>query len=330
MMNETAKIAFPIDLVYLWVDGADPVWRAKRNQYMPNDDSRATESVIDARWIESDELLYSLRSVERHAPWINHIYIITDGQCPKWLDVNHPKISLIDHRQILPEDALPTFNSHAIESCIYRIPGLSEHFIVGNDDTLFVADVEPTTFFKEDGSPIVRLVRFNRRKAQRKGNYTRVQYHMQDLVNEKTGELIALAPHHNFDAYRKSDFEYCVEMMKEAWHNTSHHRFRSDDDMQRSFVALYAVASKRAELRKVGRYNRIRGVVGRVGAFVSNQYASDSRCMPITSADYQKVMRKYNPLMLCMNDGEGATNEDRRRMVSFLKGLFAEKSSFEV
>ncbi len=329
-MNETENINFPIDLIYLWVDGTDPVWRAKRNCYMPEGSATSIETTSEARWIESNELLYSLRSVERHAPWINHIFIITDCQCPKWLNTDHPKISIIDHRDIISEDALPTFNSCAIESCLYRIPNLSEHFIVGNDDTLFVADVTPSTFFKEDGSPIVRLVRFNRRKAQRRGNYTRVQLRMQDLVNEKTGELMPLAPHHNFDAYRKSDFEYCVAMMREAWNKTSHHRFRSDDDMHRSFVALYTVASKRAELRKVGRYNRISGVMGRVEAFMTNQFATDSRCVPIANADYQKVIKKYNPLMLCVNDGEGATSDDRERMVSFLEARFPEKSSFEV
>lgn len=33
--------------------------------------------------------------------------------------------------------------------------------------------------------------------------------------------------------------------------------------------------------------------------------------------------------MICMNDGENATDNDRKRMVEFLQSLFPCKSSFE-
>ena len=131
------KEQFPVDLVYMWVDGNDPEWRAKRNRYMGGDNKGTSEGVADARWRDNEELRYSLRSVEMYASWINHIYIVTDGQCPAWLNTSNPKITIVDHKEILPEEALPIFSSSAIESCIYRIPGLSEHFILGNDDTMF-------------------------------------------------------------------------------------------------------------------------------------------------------------------------------------------------
>lgn len=337
MAELTANINFPIDLVYLWVDGNDPEWQAKRNRYLdapvvPTGEGAEAESVVsvaEARWRECDELKYSLRSVEKFAPWINRIFIVTDGQCPSWLSAQHPKIRIVDHSEILDAEALPVFSSHAIESCIYRIPELSEHFIVGNDDTLFAAPVTPDVFFKNGGQPIVRLVRFNRRKALNKGNYTRVLYRMQNLVNERIGTMIPYAPHHNFDAYRKSDFEYCVNLMREAWRETSFRRFRHDDDMQRCFVSLYAIASQRAEMRKVGRYNRIDGFMQKFLAFVKNRYASDSRCIPLTHPDFNKVIVKYNPLMFCMNDDERAADKDRERMVAFLDRMFPTKSSFE-
>jgi len=153
------KRLFPIDLVYMWVDGNDPEWQAKRNKYVGGSGNQSQEVVGVARWRDNEELRYSLRSVEKYASWINHIYIITDGQRPQWLDTSHPKITIIDHTEIMPEEALPTFNSQAIESCLHKIEGLSEHFIVGNDDTMFTLQTTPATFFNEDGSPIVRLSR---------------------------------------------------------------------------------------------------------------------------------------------------------------------------
>lgn len=327
------RITFPIDLVYAWVDGNDPEWRAKRDRYMPaTSANKSPQSWTEARWRDNDELRFSLRSVEKCAPWVNHIYIITDAQCPRWLNINHPKVTIVDHRDILPHEALPVFSSHAIESCIYKIPGLSEHFIFGNDDTFFGAPVTPDVFFKPDGTPIVRVMGalMKPHKARRGGNYKRVLLHMQELVNERWGKRIMYAPHHNFDGYRKSDFEYCVSLMPEAWERTSFRRFRNNKDMQRCFVSYYLVATGQAEMRKVYRYNRIYGIVEHLKAFITGRYAADSRWIRLVNPDFQREFDKYNPLMFCMNDSEYSTNDDCNRMVAFLTGLFPDKSSFEL
>ena len=322
-------VTFPVDLVYMWVDGSDPKWRECRNRYMGGsaDGGAATE----ARWIDNEELRYSLRSVESFAPWINHIYIVTDGQIPSWLNRAHPKVSVVDHRDILPHDALPVFNSHAIESCIHRIPNLSEHFILGNDDTLFLQPVTAEAFFHPDGRPIVRLSgqHFSRKKAQHKGLYERVVARMQLLIKEQYGRDITHAPHHNFDAYRRSDFERAISRMPDAWRATTYSRFRSDSDMQRCYVSYLSVVDGDAELRLVGRYNRTHGMMGAVAAFVLGRFASDSRCIPLTERDYESVIAKYNPLMVCMNDGETTSDADRQRLVEFLDSHYPNKSAFE-
>lgn len=331
MLETEVRIDFPIDLVYAWVDGSDPEWREKRDRYMPERPKTgpSPQSRSESRWRDNDELLYSLRSVELYAPWVNRIFIITDGQCPKWLNVEHPKVTIIDHNEILPADALPVFSSHAIESCIYKIPGLSEHFIFGNDDTFFGAPTTPETFFKPDGSPIVRLMgaRFNRRKARTGSNYMRVLFRMQKLINEMFGKMICHTPHHNFDAYRKSDFEYCVSLLPDEWDRTAHRRFRNNKDMQRCFVSYYVLATGKGELRKVGRYNRINTPTDLVKALMSGHYAADSRWIRLVTPD--KDFEKYNPLMFCMNDSEYTSDAERERMVNFLKMKFPNKSQFE-
>ena len=319
-----------VDLVYMWVDGNDPAWRAKRNQYINGGEKKTAEGVNDARWRDNEELRYSLRSVEKYASWVNHIYIVTDGQCPEWLDTSNPKISIVDHKDILPAEALPVFNSSAIESCIHRIPGLSERFIMCNDDTMFTQPTSYATFFNEDGSPIVRLMRFNRRKALRKGNYFGMVHRMQDLIKECFGKEIYLAPHHNFDAYLRSDYEYCVEnLYAEEWSATAHHRFRHEEDMHRSFVSYYMVAVGHVTMREVGRYNNISGILGRVKAALTNRFANDSRVINTCSKDYLAQLQKYNPIMICVNDSERAKPEDGKRMAEFLKELYPAKSSFE-
>jgi len=322
--------AFKVDLVYMWVDGNDPEWLAKRNRYVGGSADQSQEVVGAARWRDNDELRYSLRSVEKYASWINHIYIVTDGQCPAWLDTSNPKITIVDHSEIMPKEALPTFSSTAIESCIYRIQGLSEHFILGNDDPLFVKPTTTETFFTADGKPIARFMRFDRQKALRRGNYHKMIRRMQEYIFEDFGKKIYLAPHHNFDAYLRSDYEYCVNNLRvDKWLATSQNRFRTDNDMHRAYVSYYMVALGHATMRKVGRYNNVEGFFGRIKAFLANRFANDSRCINNYSHNYHKQLRKYNPIMICANDSERATDEDALRMKKFLEELFSQKSSFE-
>lgn len=325
------KITFPIDLVYLWVDGDDPAWRAKHSHYkqMLDPSAMSAQTMTEARWRNNDELRYSLRSVERYAPWINHIYIVTDNQCPRWLNIQNKKISIIDHSEILPSDALPVFNSTAIECCLYKIPNLSEHFLFANDDMFFSGDVTPEMFFYEDGRTIVRLGRYDRLNLGRRGNYIKKVWRMQDKVYDLTGNMIPYVPHHNIDAYRKSDFRLCLSLYAEQWRQTMYRRFRHDEDMHRSFVGYYAIATGRAVMRRVGRYNRIYGVGEHLRAFFSNRFAADSHRIRVRKTDYDSIIERLNPLMICMNDDEHTSPADCRRMVEFLERFYPVKCAFE-
>lgn len=147
------KIRFPIDVVYTWVDGNDPVWNEKRT-------IRAAEigkqlhrlSNSPTRYTNRDELRYSLRSLYYYAPWIRRIFLVTDGQVPPWYTGDSDALTLVSHRELFPDpDPLPTFNSHAIESVLHRIPGLSEQFLYMNDDVFFSSVVHAESFFEVSG-----------------------------------------------------------------------------------------------------------------------------------------------------------------------------------
>ena len=69
-----------IDIVYLWVDDSDKKWRAEKNKWLgivKGEKPVSRDASTDARWRDTGEFLYSLRSVDKFAPWVNHIYIIT-------------------------------------------------------------------------------------------------------------------------------------------------------------------------------------------------------------------------------------------------------------
>ncbi|MEQ8143879.1 stealth family protein [Streptomyces sp. OP7] len=145
-------VTFPIDVVYTWVDGQDPELRAKRERHREgNDGGIAAREVGESRYTSIDELKYSLRSLEMYAGFVRHIYIVTDGQTPEWLDADAPGITVVDHKDIFPEGVLPVFNSHAIETRLHHIPGLSDHYLYFNDDVFVGRSVTPQHFFYGNG-----------------------------------------------------------------------------------------------------------------------------------------------------------------------------------
>lgn len=131
-----------IDFVITWVDGADPAWLEKRQKFALGE--RQSETVRYRDW---GFLRYLFRGIEAYAPWVRHVWLVTDGQKPEWLDESCAKVSVVDHRDFIPEEYLPTFNSHTIELNLHRIPGLSEQFVYFNDDVLLTKKCGPEDFF---------------------------------------------------------------------------------------------------------------------------------------------------------------------------------------
>ena len=122
------------------------LFSVSKNDY-DGDDYTASELSAN-RFADNEELRYSLRSVEKHAPWVRNIFIVTNGQIPSWVNLDNPRIKIVTHHEIFPNTShLPTFSSPSIESHIHRIPGLSQKFIYMNDDVMFGDNVWPDDFY---------------------------------------------------------------------------------------------------------------------------------------------------------------------------------------
>lgn len=148
-----------IDIVLPWVDGGDPVWASKKLHYQNNGDgdidySETQELNGNEKYRDSGTLKYVLRSIVKYAPWVNHIYLVTDHQVPDWLTTDSPLLTVVNHDEYIPKKWLPTFSSNPIILNSFRINNLSEHFILFNDDMILNANVKPTDFFKNDGLPV--------------------------------------------------------------------------------------------------------------------------------------------------------------------------------
>ncbi|WP_328430811.1 stealth family protein [Streptomyces sp. NBC_00453] len=146
------EVRFPVDVVFTWVDGDEPTMVAKRRAYHALlDDGIAPRETGASRYTSHDELRYALRSLEMYAGFVRHVYLVTDSQVPAWLNRDATGLTVVDHQDILPADALPVFNSHAIESRLHHIPGLSERYLYVNDDVFVNRPVRAEHFFHGNG-----------------------------------------------------------------------------------------------------------------------------------------------------------------------------------
>ena len=140
-------MAEDIDIVVTWVDMNDPDWKKEFLKYS-NKKEIENNGLVDARFRDYGFLKYWFRGIEKFAPWVRKIHFVTAGQKPIWLNTENPRINLVDHKEFIPHDFLPTYNSVVIERYMHKIPGLAEKFIYFNDDFYLIRETPQERFFK--------------------------------------------------------------------------------------------------------------------------------------------------------------------------------------
>jgi len=153
-----------LDAVIMWVDGADPELAKKRNFFLNEIKSIGSHGTTATFFASNNEIKYCVLSILKFAPYFRHIFIVTDGQDPEIyndVEVMFPgraeSIKIVDHKEIFRgyEQYLPVFNSTSILSMIWRIKGLSEHFVCFSDDVFIIRDLKPEDWFI-NGKPVLR------------------------------------------------------------------------------------------------------------------------------------------------------------------------------
>ncbi len=325
-----------IDIVYLWVDGSDKKWRkAKDIWYKKVFSKKATDQHY---FRDNGEFLYSLRSVAKYANWVNHIYIITGfNQKPKWLNTKNPRITIVPHEQIIPKNALPTFNSNSIDMCIPNIPGLSEKFILMNDDTFFNKHLSPSFFFDRHGHTRVRFGIYNKHPKDinhwlaESDEYTQTLIRSAKILEDVFGKTFYFCrPSHGIDPYLKSSWIECANIptIKKQIQKQIKNKFRTATEIQRWTFNLYDYISGRAHFTrsrayKCGKhkilyfiYNILHwGIARKSNFFCSN-------------AMYSRKAIIKSPIF-CINDAPNNTPEILKNNINFLKTRFPNKCEFE-
>jgi len=310
------EIDFPIDVVYMWVDGVDPAWIDRKNEALvragmePVHESAATE-----RFRDNGELRYSMRSVEQFAPWVRHIYLVTDQQVPEWLDQDHPRITVVDQRDLFDGHGVtPSFNSHAIGARLHHIPGLSEHYIHFNDDFFLARPVLPQLFFTSQGASKFFLSRstlgfYDEGEAQ---PHEQARRNVVNLLNEDFGRVASRTFFHTPIVQRRSTMLELEERYPTEFETTWSSPFRSSSDYEiNSWLHHY--------------YGYLMGkaVVGSI-RYDYFDVSDDGGWRRM-----RRLMRNRDMDTFCINDNATVTDEQRARVERWMASYYEIPASWE-
>lgn len=338
-----------IDFVIPWVDGDDLAWRVEKQKWealSKGINSASEDANTDCRYRSDNEMLrYWFRSVENFAPWVNRIHFVTCGQKPSWLNENHPKLNMVNHKDYIPSKYLPTFNSNVIELNYHRINDLSENFVLFNDDIFLLQPVKEVFFFRS-GYPVLdtnlrytnmvgcnswsrvlfndycivnknfvigRSIWENRKKwfSIKELGYKRARKNLLCYLANKTlpVSLYGHIAHPILKSTLQELWERCPDVMEQ----TSRHKFRSDDQVNQWLFCAWAQAEGRFFPAREDRLGK---------NFSISSSIVNEVCEMIKNQSFPQI---------CVNDTEKNDNPDYcySELIKAFDSILPEQSQFE-
>ena len=224
-----------VDVVYLWKDESDEEWVRRREEFLERNGEGRGYNRVDmgsrATKTSLDRLKYSMRSIDKYFGSLGKTFLVTDGQRPSWLKPDDPRVVIVNLEDIFTDPAyLPSYNSQAIESYFYNIPGLSEFFVYLNDDFFLNCPVTPEDFFGKGGRIKVRLGRAVAARGVPSVNEegdTSAQKNSNLVLDRHFKNEPRLTVMHRPYAHRKSLMAKAAEEFPEEFHLTRRSHFRS-------------------------------------------------------------------------------------------------------
>lgn len=327
-----------VDFVIIWVDGNDPAWRKEKNKYKGVLTKEEDDS--EHRYRDWDNLQYWFRGVEKFCPWVRTVHFVTWGHLPNWLNTENSKLHVVNHKDYIPEQYLPTFSSHTIELNLHRIEGLSDQFVYFNDDMFIIKPTTETDFFR-GGKPCDSAVlnvhcynmedmvimapfrdigvinhEFNMRKVIKKNlsgwfNWKYGINNLRNIILLSCPRFPGMMQQHLPTSFCKSTFVEVWDKYYDILNETCLHRFREMTDVNQWLIKEWQMASGNFYPRST-----------KIGKNIA-AYNIDSAC---------KCISGQQAKMMCLNDTE-MSNDEFKECVSKVNKAFEtilpEKSSFE-
>ncbi len=324
----------------MWVDMDDPAWREQFARYSgrPQTDN-SNNSTSDARFRDHGFLRYWFRGVERFAPWVRRVHFVTCGQRPDWLDTSNPRLNLVDHRDYIPHEFLPCFNSGVLESYFHRISGIAQRFVYFNDDFFLTAPTPPERFFRNGLPCDIATFRYNSGGSQwakmLRNNIAIINQHFdkQTVMRQWHDKwfapeygakawlnyllrfyprFVTLRTPHNAQPYLRSTYEKVWAAAGKELTEASMHRFRTADDLTQELFRTWQICE---------------------GNFEPYNTYVDTRMFPLVLRPGQAIeaVREQKYKLVCLNDNVHIRNyaQVMASLEAAFETILPDKSSFE-
>ncbi len=301
-----------MDVVITWVDGDAPVHRAKRAQYSGAKESAREDIAAPTRFRSVGEIYLCVRSILKFAPFVDTIFIVTDQQDPH---IDHPKVKIIDHRQIFRgyEDYLPTFNSISITSMLWRIPDLGEEVVLFNDDVFLFEPIEPTEWF-ENGKVVIRYGHWASAPLQkllsllkpRKGGKRPFGFKdaMYNAARKAGLRWRYFKMEHTAHPFLRAVFERFDELHNGVLENNASFRFRNPTQFSAMALGYIVSLLTKVGVRQAGGKFLYMKPVGRGENYVERKI---------------RWIERHRPKMGCIQSLDMATESDQRKILNWLE-----------
>jgi hypothetical protein len=328
-----------IDIVMTWVDMDDPKWQADFAACSGKIDN-SQNGKSEARFRDYGFLKYWFRGVENFAPWVRKIHFVTCGQHPDWLNINHPKLHLVNHEDYIPHQFLPNFNSCVLEIYMHKIKGLSEHFVYFNDDFFIINNISPERFFTNGLPNDIAAFRYNSGLslwAKKLKNNIRIineNFDKKEVLSRDHDkwfnpvygskarltsllkfypQFVTLRTPHNAQPYLKSTFEDVWKVAEKELTGMSVHKFRSELDYTPELFRTWQICQS-----NFNPYNTY----------------DNTKMFPLMLRSKQAVeaIRKQSYSLICLNDHSFIRDYEKtmNNLDAAFHSILPDKSSFEL
>jgi len=333
-----------IDFVVLWVDSSDSKWLAEM-AFWKEKLSGEKVDIDTARYRDWGLFKYWFRSVEKYAPWVRKIHLVTNGQVPDFLDLSNSKVQLVLHKDFMKASSVPNFNSNAIEMQIPYIDDLAEQFVYFNDDMFLVDYVKPEHFFKEGkrvdlfcersfmryyDSIFYRIIAMDRHilneyvKREKRRYIKRIGFKkwfstelpFNYLVSNffyflLSGKFVGFSIEHGASPFLKSECIESIGQFEKAFDDTINEKFRGPNQINQYLFRYWSILK---------------------GSYIIDKKAG---CCFYTIDDLKRIQKGFEQgfkyPMICLNDSSNIKDFDKTKesIVEILDKWLPDKCSYE-
>lgn len=313
-----------IDIVVTYLDDSVENWRKDFSKRQRKEIGYGVQNIANRqafgmeRIRNWDTLKYFLRGIEKNLDFVRNVIIVVydEYQIPKWINQECENLRIVYHKDFMPEDILPQFNGIAVKFYVSNIDGLSDKYLISDDDYYFINKVDRSMFFKES-----KTVQID----------STLPYKPFDEWYLKGSDWVFYSMlNNNFEFER----HYYPENKTKYW--ISHLPEARDRLMEQELIKenyeLFKEPFKNSRFRHKNQYTtdlftdilRIKG-----DCILSNDFKNKCKYVTLKSDVDFDMYKDYS--IVCFNDTEQLDNFNvtKEKLIKFLESKLPNKSKFE-